>query len=106
MSRISRVKWQEVEDAFLQGDLDEEAFCKSRHLDLSWFREELSKSDRAVSSAKKGAPLFVELLPQADAESLSCVPMKLRYCEVELEYHLGLGEATLREVLSAIREEL
>lgn len=30
MSRISRVKWQELEDAFLLGDLDEEAFCKSK----------------------------------------------------------------------------
>lgn len=110
MNKMSRMKWQELENAFLAGDLDEESFCKSRNLDLSWFREELSKSESHDGTMKKGesAPLFVELLASEESvpESRKDGYLKLKFREVELEYGNGVGESTLREVLRAIREEL
>ena len=110
MIRMSRLRWKELENAFLAGDLDEEAFCKSKDLDLTWFREELSKSDsqESASPPKGDEPsLFVELLPSdATPASPQTTTLKLKFREVEFEYGVEVGEETLRQVLRVIREEL
>lgn len=45
MEKISRTKWQELENEFLSGELNDEAFCQTKNLDLEWFRKELAKSE-------------------------------------------------------------
>ena len=53
MNKMSRVKWQGLEDAFLSGDLDDAKFCKSKNLNLEWFRQELSKSELQETPGRK-----------------------------------------------------
>ena len=109
MNKMSRVKWQELEDAFLSGNLDDAEFCKSKNLNLEWFRQELSKSELQETPGRKagGDRLFVELLPQVETPGLTgCGSLKLKFRGVELEYGNGAGEEILRQALRVIREEL
>jgi hypothetical protein len=44
MDKVDLEKWQVIEDEFLNSDLDEAAFCKSRKLNLAWFNFVLNTS--------------------------------------------------------------
>ena len=70
MNDKSFEKWQEIEDEFLNSDLDEMAFCKSRKINLEWFRQKLCDAEQHEQKIKQHKPgessenLFVELIPQ------------------------------------------
>ncbi len=58
METIGSEKWQELENEFLDGEMDEEAFCKAKGLNLEWFRGELRKfSPWQDAFAKQEEPL-------------------------------------------------
>ena len=46
MNKANFEKWQVLQDQFLNGNLDEKEFCKSKKLDLKWFREQLHEQVR------------------------------------------------------------
>ena len=46
MNKVDFERWQAIEDEFLNSDLDEVAFCKSRKISLDWFRQKLSDAER------------------------------------------------------------
>ena len=46
MNKVDLEKWQTIEDEFLNSDLDEVAFCKSRKLNLDWFRNKLHEAEQ------------------------------------------------------------
>ena len=72
MNDKSFEKWQAVEDEFLNSDLNEVAFCKSRKISLDWFRQKLSDAERREQKTKQQNPknLFVELVPQRQGQML------------------------------------
>lgn len=45
MNKVDLEKWQTIEDEFLNSDLDEEAFCKSKKLNLNWFSKKLREAE-------------------------------------------------------------
>lgn len=110
MEKISRTKWQELENEFLNGELNDEAFCRSKNLELEWFRKELAKSEaRENTGGKKeaGDRLFVELLPQFESPGASeAGSLKVKYREVDIELGAGFSAEIFRQALRVIREEL
>lgn len=109
MDKISRTKWQELENEFLSGELNDEAFCQTKNLDLEWFRKELAKSEAQDNSGKKGTSdrLFVELVPQLETPGAPNAGMlKLKYREVEIELGADFTVEIFRQALRVIREEL
>lgn len=109
MDKISRTKWQELENEFLSGELNDEAFCRSKNLELEWFRKELAKSEARENPGKKETAdrLFVELLPQLESPGASeAAGLKLKYRDVDIEFGTDLPVEYFRQVLRVIREEL
>ena len=46
MNKTDLERWQAIEDEFLNSDLAEAAFCKSRKLNLDWFRKKLREAEQ------------------------------------------------------------
>ncbi len=98
--RISKAKWQELENEFLSGELSEEDFCKLKNMDVEWFRQKLDNGD-----SFRDNKMFVELIPEA---ALASVPeaLKIKFREVEFELSENFPVAAFRQALQVIREEL
>ena len=53
MNKADLEKWQAIEDEFLNSDLDEADFCKSRKLNLEWFRKKLREAEQQPKTSSK-----------------------------------------------------
>ena len=103
MNKVDLEKWQTIEDEFLSSDLDEAAFCKSRKLNLDWFRKKLREAEQRSSKSEAEAEnLFVELIPQANASAAIC--LKVRFREVDFELASGLSVEVFRQALQVVKE--
>jgi len=105
METIGSKKWQELEDEFLGGEMDDEAFCRAKGLDLEWFREELR---RAEAREKSGGDLFVELVPRFEevSEAVRGKELELKFRGVEIVLAEGFSDEVFRRALRVIREAL
>ncbi len=98
MDKGSLERWQAIEDEFLNSDLDEAAFCKSRKLNLVWFRKKLREAEQRSSKPKAAAEnLFVELIPQIETPVAAC--LKVRFREVAFELASGSSVEVFRQAL-------
>jgi hypothetical protein len=100
MDKGSLEKWQAIEDEFLNSDLDEAAFCKSRKLNLAWFRKKLREAEQKPDTSPEN--LFVELIPQANASAATC--LKVRFREVDFELASGSSVEVFRQALQVVKE--
>ena len=111
MEKINIEKWQSLEHEFLNGNLDDVAFCKSNNLNLEWFRRQLRESElrgEKPDSENGNGNLFVELVPQLEVPGEIANPGVLRvsFREVEFELADGFPAETFRQALQVIREVL
>ena len=100
MNKVDLEKWQTIEDEFLNSDLDEEAFCKSRRLNLDWFREKLREAEQQPET--KSENLFVELIPDAKISASTC--LKVRFREVYFELADEFPVEVFRQALQVVKE--
>lgn len=98
--RISKAKWQELENEFLDGELNEEEFCKLKNLDVEWFRQKLDNAETSRDNK-----MFVELIPELNSASVSGT-LKIRFREVDFELSENFPVTAFRQALQVIREEL
>lgn len=105
MQKIGFEKWQTLQDEFLNGDLDDVEFCKSRNLDLKYFRQKLSEYDH---NEKKSKDLFVELVPDSSTsnDSISSASLKFKFRDADFELSENFPVEVFRQALRVIREEL
>ena len=101
MDKVDLEKWQAIEDEFLNSDLDEAAFCKSRKLNLAWFRRKLREAEQQ-SSNSEAENLFVELIPQIETPVAAC--LKVRFREVDFELASGSSVEVFRQALQVVKE--
>ena len=103
MNKVDLERWQAIEDEFLNSDLDDAAFCKSRKLNLAWFRKKLREAEQRSSKSEAEAEnLFVELIPQANASAATC--LKVRFREVDFELTSGSAVEVFRQALQVVKE--
>ena len=112
MDAKSFEKWQAIEDEFLNSDLDEVAFCKSRKINLDWFRQKLCDAEQHEQKIKQQKPqespknLFVELIPQPGAQAESVPPgsLKIKFREFDFELSSGFPVEVFRQALQVVKE--
>ncbi len=112
MNDKSFEKWQTIEDEFLNSDLDEVAFCKSRKINLDWFRQKLSDAERHEQKIKQQKPqessenLFVELIPQLADNTEQVIPgnLKIKFREFYFELTSGFPVEVFRQALQIVKE--
>lgn len=97
--RISKGKWQELENEFLAGELNEEEFCKLKNLDVEWFRQKLDNTESSRVDKR-----FVELVPEADGPQSSGSGLKVVYRDVTFELPENFNESVFQRALSSVRE--
>jgi hypothetical protein len=103
MNKVDLKRWQTIEDEFLNSDLDEVAFCKSRKLNLDWFREKLREAEQQSSKPEKNSEnLFVELIPEIKPSIATC--LKVRFREVDFELADGFPLEVFRQALQVVKE--
>ena len=100
MNKFDFEKWQTIEDEFLSSDLDEVAFCKSRKLDLEWFRKKLRKAEQLPDASSEN--LFVELIPEIKPRAAAC--LKIRFREVDFELTGEFPVEVFRQALQVVKE--
>ena len=100
MNKTDLERWQAIEDEFLNSDLDEDAFCKSRRLNLAWFRKKLREAEQ--QSESKSENLFVELIPEVKPSSTAC--LKVRFREVDFELTDEFSVEVFRQALQIVKE--
>lgn len=93
-------RWQTIEDEFLNSDLDEAAFCKSRKLNLDWFSKKLREAEQQPEASSKN--LFVELIPEAKTPVTTC--LKVRFREVDFELVSSSSVEVFRQALQVVKE--
>jgi hypothetical protein len=108
MNNKSFEKWQTIEDEFLNSNLDEAAFCKSRKLNLDWFREKLGEAEDREEKSKQQKPenLFVELIPQPEdkPDQISPSSLKVKFRGVDFEFADGFQVDVFRQALQVVKE--
>jgi hypothetical protein len=112
MNAKSFEKWQAIEDEFLNSDLDEVAFCKSRKINLDWFRQKLCDAERHEQKIKlqgsKTTPenLFVELIPQPDDKTEPVIPgsLRVKFHGVYFELANGFPVEVFKQALQVVKE--
>ena len=102
MNEVDLEKWQAIEDEFLNSDLDEVAFCKSRKLNLDWFRKKLSEAEQQPDTSS--ANMFVELIPEIKPPATAS--LKMRFREVDFELTEEFPVEVFRQVLQVVKEEV
>jgi hypothetical protein len=103
MGKVDLEKWQAIEDEFLNSDLDEAAFCKSRKLNLAWFRKKLREAEQRSSKSEAEAEnLFVELIPEIKPPVAAC--LKVRFREVDFELTEEFPVDAFRQALQVVKE--
>lgn len=100
MDKTDLEKWQVIEDEFLNSDLDEAAFCKSRKLNLDWFRKKLREAEQRPGTRSKN--LFVELIPEIKPPAAAC--LKVRFREVDFELTEEFPLEVFRQALQVVKE--
>jgi len=100
MNKVDLEKWQAIEDEFLNSDLDEDAFCKSRRLNLAWFRKRLREAEQQPGT--KPEDMFVELIPEIKAPSPACLRIKFRGADFELTDEFPVE--VFRQALQVVKE--
>jgi len=100
MNKVDLEKWQTIEDEFLNSDLDEAAFCRSRKLNLDWFRNKLREAEQQTDTSSEN--LFVELIPEIKPPATAC--LKLRFREVDFELTEEFPVEVFRQALRAVKE--
>jgi len=100
MNKIDLEKWQAIEDEFLNSDLDEVAFCKSRKLNLDWFRKKLSEAEQKPDTSSEN--LFVELIPEVKPSASAC--LKASFREVDFELTDEFPVEVFRQALQIVKE--
>ena len=103
MEKANFEKWQVLQDEFLNGDLDEKEFCKSKNVDLKWFREQLHEAELYEKQSKN---LFVELVPQVSSRTaeLTSGILKISFREVDFEVGKNFSVEIFRQVLRIVKE--
>ena len=112
MNDKSFEKWQAIEDEFLNSDLDEMAFCKSRKINLDWFRQKLCDAERHEQKVKlqdsktKSENLFVELIPQPSDNTEPVIPgiLRVKFRGADFELAVGFPLEVFRQALQVIKE--
>jgi hypothetical protein len=107
MDAKSFEKWQAIEDEFLNSNLDEVAFCKSRKINLDWFRQKLREAERQdLKPETSPENLFVELIPQLTDNTKPVISGKLRvkFREVNFEFTGGFSIEVFRQALQVVKE--
>jgi len=103
MNKVDLKRWQTIEDEFLNSDLDEAAFCKSRKLNLDWFMEKLREAEQQSSKPEKNSEnLFVELIPEIKPSIPTS--LKVRFREVDFELTDEFSVEVFRHVLQVVKE--
>ena len=103
MNKVDLEKWQAIEDEFLNSDLDEEAFCKSRRLKLDWFRKKLREAEMQSSKPEKNSEnIFVELIPEIKPSIPTS--LKVRFREVDFELTDEFSVEVFRHALQVVKE--
>ena len=100
MNKVDLEKWQAIEDEFLNSDLDEVAFCKSRKLNLVWFRKKLREAEQQPET--KSEDMFVELIPEVKPPSVAC--LKISFREVDFELTDEFSVEVFRQALQVVKE--
>ena len=101
MNKVDLEKWQAIEDEFLNSDLEEVAFCKSRKLNLDWFRKKLREAEQ--QSEARSEDMFVELIPNVKTPlAPSCLKIKFR--EVDFELTDEFSVEVFRQALQVVKE--
>jgi len=100
MNKVDLEKWQAIEDEFLNSDLDEAAFCKSRRLNLAWFRKRLREAEQQPGT--KPEDMFVELIPEIKPSAATC--LKVRFREVDFELTDEFSVDVFRHALQVVKE--
>jgi hypothetical protein len=96
-------KWQTIEDEFLNSDLNDVAFCKSRKLNIDWFRNKLREAEQQNSKPEKNSEnLFVELIPEIKSSTPTF--LKVRFREVDFELTDEFSVEVFRHALQVIKE--
>lgn len=98
--RIGKGKWQELENEFLAGELNEEEFCKLKNLDVEWFRQKLNDGE-----SFRDGKMFVELIPGLVSTPLP-ETLKIKFRGVDFELSENFPVTAFRQALQVIREEL
>lgn len=107
MNKVDLEKWQRLEDEFLNSNLDEAAFCKSKKLNLDWFRQKLGEAENREEKNKQQKPenLFVELIPQpGQAKLFNSGSLKIKFREVDFEVAAGFPVEVFRQALQVVKE--
>jgi hypothetical protein len=112
MNNKSFEKWQAIEDEFLNSDLDEVAFCKSRKINLDWFRQKLCDAERHEQKIKHQKPgessenLFVELIPQLADNTEQVIPgyLKVKFRDADFELTPGFPVEVFRQAIQVVKE--
>jgi len=112
MNGKSFEKWQAIEDEFLNSDLNEVAFCKSRKINLDWFRQKLGDAERHEQKIKQQKPgessenLFVELIPQPGDKvaAVSSSNLKIKFREFDFELPAGFPVEVFRQAIQVVKE--
>ena len=108
MNKVDFERWQAIEDEFLNSDLDEVAFCKSRKISLEWFRQKLSDAERHEQKTKQqnSKNLFVELVPQSEGkpDKLASSNLKVKFRGATFELFPGFSVDVFRQALQVVRE--
>ena len=103
MNKADLEKWQAIEDEFLNSDLDDVAFCKSRRLNLDWFRKKLREAEQQPET--KSENMFVELIPQTKTPGPAFSDsLKIRFHEVDFEFAAGFPIEVFRQALQVVKE--
>ncbi len=103
MNKVDLKRWQMIEDEFLNSDLDDVAFCKSRKLNLDWFKNKLREAEQQGSKPEKNSEnLFVELIPEVKPS----IPtfLKVRFREVDFELTDEFSVEVFRHALQVVKE--
>lgn len=103
MDKTSFKKWQALQDEFLNSDLGEAEFCKSKKLALEWFRQQMREAE---IYEKQSGNLFVELISQVKTStpqaSIGC--LKIRFREVDFELTDEFPVEIFRQALQVVKE--
>ncbi|MDD5599854.1 MAG: hypothetical protein PHV82_18065 [Victivallaceae bacterium] len=100
MDKADLEKWQTIEDEFLNSDLDEASFCKSRKLNLDWFRNKLCEAEQRSETNSEN--LFVELIPEIKPPTAAC--LKVCFREVDFELTDEFPVEVFRQALQVVKE--
>lgn len=104
MNKFEFEKWQVLQDEFLNSDLNEAEFCKSKELEQKWFQQQMQEAESFEQQQTEN--LFVELIPkipEVPAVSGSS-HLKLRFREVDFELTDGFSIEVFRQTLRVVKE--